>query len=791
MGANGASRGVLNINPKYASAYERRKRKEELVNSRQGYGSGSGSGSEESSDESSEDEDGDLLTSGVDLQILKTINALRKKDDSIYDPKTAFFKDNTQQQHPNDDQPAQMPSSNAKDTNNEKDGQDADKHKQQPKKRYKDLIRDRILTKIDKNQAGQHDSEEEREDDEDYDRQHDSYFQQHDTGYDNNARLAYDDEQQNIRTAFLKDTNNDDHQNDNNHHKTNKHDDDDDDDDDDDNDDTLFQKRTTPSTTAPLEEDLERDRLLREEMDRLSNSHGPKLKDPRGDVQDGDRFLLDFVTNRRWVDEDDAHNVITRADARNRNRDDDDDDDDASLQDIEKTDDFESRYNFRFEEAAAGKNAGSVGVSGADLSVVGYARSSMSDTVRRKDDTRRLMRDKRKDRKAAERRAKEDKLRRLKNARREELEGRIDKIKEAVGEEGDIDERLAKRLMEGDFDADKFEQIMAELYDEDFYNREDEGWKDDKDVKNAMKDQTNNEDWGGADANMDEEHEPYDQNHDTTAQEPNENETYYDDATNDTQPPEDSTTPLDKKLRSKMADELYKLDYEDVVAGIPTRFKYRQVEANSYGLSTDEILFSRDATLKAFVGLGQMAPYNDMGEYNPGTKKRKRFREWAKKDEEEMRKEAQSNVDEDEKEEVDTEKEPDEDLEDDRPKKRKRRRQKKGKKKDDETDDGRTKDDVVKDDGPKISTPKVIAKKDDVKQKTDDATIKPGRVEKEAPPKEKKDVPKKEGQDDKLEKNNASKESRSHEVKKKKKKRKSKSVKIDGVASSRLASYGL
>ena len=92
---------------------------------------------------------------------------------------------------------------------------------------------------------------------------------------------------------------------------------------------------------------------------------------------------------------------------------------------------------------------------------------------------------------------------------------------------------------------------------------------------------------------------------------------------------------LERKVKNKMMDELYKLDYEDIVAGMPTRFKYRQVEPNNYGLSTEEILFARDTTLKQFVSLKKMAPYQD-DEHFVGSKRRRRFREALKHELEEQ-----------------------------------------------------------------------------------------------------------------------------------------------------------
>ena len=69
-----------------------------------------------------------------------------------------------------------------------------------------------------------------------------------------------------------------------------------------------------------------------------------------------------------------------------------------------------------------------------------------------------------------------------------------------------------------------------------------------------------------------------------------------------------------------MLDELYKLDYEHIIAGMPTRFKYRKVEPNNYGLSTEEILFARDTTLKNYVSLKKMAPYREGGEHHVQSK---------------------------------------------------------------------------------------------------------------------------------------------------------------------------
>jgi protein KRI1 len=352
---------VFKVNTKYANEYESRKQKEELRRVQF-----QGDDDDGESTDSSEDEDAELLTAKLDTNIIKTINILRSKDSRIYDPSVNFF-------------------DNAEDS--EEDSLPTKESKSKPK-RYKDVVREQILKQMDEDvPIGE-------ENDNDYGVL---------ASDEAKSRLAYDNRQQELRKAFVDSTTG----------KKGYGIDDDGEDSDDDSDTFLVVKKVSKGITEDEDTAEARQEFLQEmeKLEKTARDDNRDFVDPKGEVKDGERFLLDFFKRRNWLERDDGDsgpdgNSIKgiqppRPIASDGNE------SENSLEQLHKTDDFEAQYNFRFEEAAAKSQ------SGADFSIIGYARGQTMNTLRRKDESRRDKRLSRKDRKVADRTAKEEQLKRL------------------------------------------------------------------------------------------------------------------------------------------------------------------------------------------------------------------------------------------------------------------------------------------------------------------------------------------------------------------------------------------
>lgn len=339
--------------------------------------------------------------------------------------------------------------------------------------------------------------------------------------------------------------------------------------------------------------------------------------DPQLDERE--RFLRDYVLNKGYLDEDKGDDRIPTYDEIVQEDVDDSEEEGESF--LEKQEDFERSYNFRFEEPDAQK-------------VKTYPRN-IATSVRTKDDSRKRKREEVKQRKEKEKEQKREQLKQLKNLKRNEIMEKLKKLQELTGNEqlafNDVD-------LDGDFDPQQHDQLMQKVFGDEYYGDE-EDEKPQFDDNDELEEHWNWDTWTGERGEGDDGEEYNDEEYDGAG--PHcDDEGFIMDA--DYDPTQHTASKKKKKKeRKKMKkedmpqmgkkrkkshfaeaitknkpvfdpqeksfeqylDEFYKLDYEDIIDDLPCRFRYRQVLANDFGLSTDEILTANDKELNRWCSL--------------------------------------------------------------------------------------------------------------------------------------------------------------------------------------------
>ncbi|CAG8547024.1 535_t:CDS:10 [Diversispora eburnea] len=174
--------------------------------------------------------------------------------------------------------------------------------------------------------------------------------------------------------------------------------------------------------------------------------------------------------------------------------------------------------------------------------------------------------------------------------------------------------------LEEDFDPEKYDQKMSEVFNEEYYTQEVDNekpeWNDDIDIDYVGNDDVYDDignDGYGDDGNfiMDADYLPGERKH------------------HQSEIKEEVKQKFDEYL-----DEYYQLDYEDIIDGTPVRFKYRQTKPVSFGLTPAEILVADENDLNEFISLKKLAPFRPDNVVNKDIKKyskKKRIREFRKK----------------------------------------------------------------------------------------------------------------------------------------------------------------
>ncbi|KAL0820774.1 hypothetical protein ABMA28_006593 [Loxostege sticticalis] len=319
--------------------------------------------------------------------------------------------------------------------------------------------------------------------------------------------------------------------------------------------------------------------------------------DPK--LSEGEAFLRDYILNKRYLED-----GADAGEAAEKLRDDEALEADEEI--VEEQSRFERAYNFRFEEPD-------------DEYLKRFPRTVSS--TRPKDDRRARKRAEVRERKEKEKARKMEEIGRLKALKLKDIQEKIAKIKEVTGNE---DLAFKEEDIEGDFDPEEHDRRMRALFDEEYYGEAD----DQKPVFPDLDEELEIENW---DKYEEEAGQPQEDDGPHC-----EDEEFNMDADYDPKQPragllEEIQKTLGKKRRnrkrkSKLAEiltvekpkfipeadktydqymeEYYKLDCEDVIGGdLPTRFKYREVVPNDYGLTVEEILLADDKELTQWVPL--------------------------------------------------------------------------------------------------------------------------------------------------------------------------------------------
>lgn len=371
---------------------------------------------------------------------------------------------------------------------------------------------------------------------------------------------------------------------------------------------------------------------------------------PEEDLDEDERFLRNYILNQEWKESGSRTRINDGVSTDYTVQTELDEEEDERH--LEMSNEFESVYNFRYEEPGSGQQ------------IMGYSRSISS--LRKPDDRRKQKRKEKKERKAEERLRMEEELKLLKSWKRKEIIEKLKKIQEVSGNGRISDERLD---LEAEFDPEKHDKCMEELFD-DKYDHEEESLslseilenndeesgesrdkemsrregveKHDKDKPLEEENREDDEEWWQCDGCLKEilpnkkkfdctvcenftlcksccrstEHEhPLEKSR--VPESSNRGKRGHDDierAVDMDEVADNNRLNLsyggDERINS-LLDEYYGLHFEDVLDSgkMPVRFKYVRVEKNDYGLSAEDILSMDDKELNQYISLKKLAPY--------------------------------------------------------------------------------------------------------------------------------------------------------------------------------------
>ncbi|KAI3659296.1 hypothetical protein MP638_003512 [Amoeboaphelidium occidentale] len=350
-------------------------------------------------------------------------------------------------------------------------------------------------------------------------------------------------------------------------------------------------------------------------------------KDQKAMDDQGEQFLLDYVFQKGWL-----NNNASSGDATDKKLTETLIDDEEDLEEFEKAEEFEEKFNFRFEEIEKTHGPGAqynpdIVAPSRLFGITTHARA-LPESARKIDSTRSDKRKEREKRKQLEKQKQMEEINRLKNLKKKEVKRLVEKIEEWSKAEIDDKKRdlIIEDMADGEWDPEKYDKLMEKVFSEDYYDVKDKKkpvFSDDEEVEDVTTENSQN---------AYKQEEPAEEAPD--------------------EEPEDNNEAIKKEGErlKKLLEEVDNLNYEDVVGGVPTKFRYRPVDASSFGLEAEEILEADDSLLNEYISLKKLAPFRTRDKDVEWLKKwkkhsKKRKKEFKRKLEEQA-KEAQSQQEE-------------------------------------------------------------------------------------------------------------------------------------------------
>uniref|UniRef100_A0A182K0Y1 Protein KRI1 homolog n=1 Tax=Anopheles christyi TaxID=43041 RepID=A0A182K0Y1_9DIPT len=323
-----------------------------------------------------------------------------------------------------------------------------------------------------------------------------------------------------------------------------------------------------------------------------------------------DAFLKDYILNKRFVQS--SGEVPTYDEIVATSEDE---------EELDRQDNYERQYNFRFEEP--------------DAEYIKQYPRMVEDSVRVERNKRKENRHAVKERKQKEKEQQRRELEELKAIKLKEIREKIQRLKEIAATENlamDVDD------LESEFDPDEHDRRMKQMFDDEYYGVDEGDQKPefpDLDQELGIE----NYDVDRLEVGDDDDAGPHCEDDDFVMDCDYEEKLQSGQSVKEAHQQEllESTRkgkkkgrrqskfrevlkaekplfdPEDEKTYGEYIDEYYKLDYEDMIGDTPCRFKYVETVPNDFGLTVEEILGANTSELNKWASVKktlQLRPKN-------------------------------------------------------------------------------------------------------------------------------------------------------------------------------------